>query len=114
VLIIQNLQNDPYRIPVKERNVLVLMDGSRSSYAVLDLGMHIYGHGLCKFGVLKIRDGLTVEDEVLENHIPADVLRRCVQQYHMEDHCFDVQQVKCAVCSVQCVVWSVRVTYTVT
>jgi len=92
VLIVQKMQEDRYRIPVKQRNVVVLMDGSRSSYAAVDVGVHIFNHGLCKLAVMKVRDGLTRDDEILENHIPEDMLRRCVQQYKIPDHCFEVEQ----------------------
>lgn len=94
VLILQTIrEQDPYRIPVVEQNVFVVMDGARYSYAALDIGVHVFGHGVCNVGVIKINDRITSrEEEVLLDHIPEDVMRRLVQQYHMADHCFNVNQ----------------------
>jgi hypothetical protein len=91
ILIIQGLQDDPVRIPVKQENVLILVDASRASYVAMDLGSHIFNHGMCTFGVLKIRDRMSREEEMLCDHIPQDVERRCRQQYKLPEHYFQIK-----------------------
>lgn len=86
VLLIQTLQNDKGRAPVKNRNVLLIFDGSIASYAALDCLSHIHNHGMLT--VLSVKDYNRREDNynLLADHSPSDLLRRCEHQYKKPSH----------------------------
>ena len=86
VVLIQSLQNDKSRAPVKNRNVLLIFDGSIASYAALDCLSHIHNHGMLT--ILSVKDRSRREDNynLLADHNPADLLRRCEHQYKKPSH----------------------------
>jgi hypothetical protein len=95
ILIIQSLQSDDFRIPVAESNVLIVMDGSRSSYVAFDYGVHMFQHGKLTIAALKIWDRITPNEEKLMNHIPGDLVRRCKNQYKLPDYAYGVVPLEC-------------------
>ena len=86
ILLIQTLQNDKSRVPVKNRNVLLIFDGSIASYAALDCLSHIHNHGMLT--ILSVKDYSRTEDNYkpLADHSPADLQRRCEHQYKKSSH----------------------------
>ena len=92
-LIVQKLQDDNLRIPIRQNNVYICIDGSRSSYTALDIGIqHTFSHGLCSVGVMKIKNRLeSSQAEKLADHFPSDIRRRCKEQYIMADHEYNVE-----------------------
>lgn len=44
-LIIDDMQNDRFRLPIRTNNVLVVIDGNRSSYTAFDAATHVFSHG---------------------------------------------------------------------
>jgi len=94
MLVMIKLQTDVNRVPVDKTNVLVLANGSRASYAALDIAAHVF-----KYGVLTV-SSLTVEDlldathgDMTKAHLQHDLVRRCKLMYKLADHCFQVESV---------------------
>jgi hypothetical protein len=87
-LILMKLQRDEYRIPIRQINVMALVDGSRASYVALDIATHIFSHGTCSIMAL------TVDSEssspALREHLYKDISRRCIHQYKLATHSFHV------------------------
>lgn len=99
VLVLTSLQEDLYRLPTKITNVLVLVDGSRSSYVALDAATHIYNHGM--ISVLPLcneREELIDEAQPTVNylraHLHEDLIRRCKLQYKLPEYCYQVRTIE--------------------
>lgn len=90
ILLIQKLQSDQYRIPVKTKSVLLLFDGSLSSYVALDTLAHVHSHG--NFTILSIKDETRPESTyaTLADHILTDLRRRCEKQYQIPEHQYQI------------------------
>lgn len=87
-LILLRLQADFSRLPIRQTNILVVVDGSRSSYAAFDLGTHIQRNGMCTVGALG-----SLSSQISQEHLYSDLLRRCKMQYKLPSHCFSVQAI---------------------
>lgn len=89
VLILDQLQNDTFRMPVKTTNIFVVVDGSRSSYVALDAATHLLNHGVCNIAAVAVKeiDG----KDLLDTHICQDLERRCLEQYKITDRFFRVE-----------------------
>jgi hypothetical protein len=83
ILILNMLDSDPHRIPIKSINVMVLCDGSRPSYVALDLATHIHHHGICYITTLLIAGNDKINGTIIQNHLSTDLIRRCSEQYHL-------------------------------
>lgn len=90
MLIMSMLQEESHRIPIRKMNLLVLMDGSRASYATLDTAAHLHKHGICTVTALLSADCTSNPDLMMYHHLPVDLQRRCLEQYHMPEHSFRV------------------------
>jgi hypothetical protein len=87
-LILIKLQNDEYRIPVRKINVMTLVDGSRASYAALDIASHIFSHGVCNIFAVTMGD---TSSQAMQEHLYKDISRRCTLQYKLAEHSFHVE-----------------------
>jgi hypothetical protein len=83
ILILNTLDADPHRIPIKSINVTVLCDGSRPSYVALDLATHIHHHGVCYITTLLIAGNDKINGTIIQNHLTTDLVRRCSDQYQL-------------------------------
>ena len=83
ILILNILDSDTYRIPIKSINVMVLCDGSRPSYVALDLATHIRHHGICYITTLLIAGNDKFNGTIIQTHLANDLFRRCSDQYHL-------------------------------
>jgi hypothetical protein len=83
ILILNLLDSDPYRIPIKCINVMVLCDGSRPSYVAFDLATHIHHHGICYITTLLIAGNDKFNGTIIQTHLTNDLVRRCSEQYHL-------------------------------
>lgn len=92
-LILDKLNAETYRIPIKRTNLLVLVDGSRPSYVALDTATHIHNHGVCTVGSLKVTGNKNIRGVLIETHLKSDLERRCVDQYKMKENSFEVVEV---------------------
>jgi nucleotide-binding universal stress UspA family protein len=89
-LIMSMLQEQQHRIPIKKMNLLVLVDGSRPSYVTLDTAAHLHKHGICTVTAVLAPDSTSNPDVLMYHHLPADLQRRCQEQYHMPEQSFKV------------------------
>ena len=90
MLIMSMLEEESHRIPIKKMNLLVLVDGTRPSYISLDTAAHLHKHGTCTVTALLSPDAKSNPDAMLYHHLPADLQRRCQEQYCMPEHSFAV------------------------
>jgi nucleotide-binding universal stress UspA family protein len=90
ILLIQQLQRDKYRIPVKTKSVMLIFDGSLASYAALDTLSHIHNHG--NFTILSVKDSTRPESSYssLADHILSDLSRRCEKQYQKPGYQYQI------------------------
>jgi len=89
VLILNHLQTDYFRIPVKSTNIFVVVDGTRSSYLAFDAATHLLNHGVCHVAALSSND--PYNDQCLPSgHLTNDLIRRCREQYKIADTAFRV------------------------
>lgn len=88
--VLLKLQANIHRLPVKQTNVFIVVDGTKSSYASMDIGLHIFSHGLCTIGTLVIQDAANMLT-VMHEHLSGDLLRRCQLHYQIPAHCFRVE-----------------------
>jgi hypothetical protein len=95
ILLIQQLQQDPFRIPVKTKSVMLVFDGSLASFVALDCLSHIHNHG--DFTILSVKDTTRPESSYLPlaDHIPADLHRRCDLHYKKPGHQFQIINLTC-------------------
>lgn len=89
-LVMNMLQEEKHRIPIKKMNLLVLVDGSRPSYVTLDTAAHLHKHGVCHVAAVLSRESRYTADVLRHNHLPSDLARRCVEQYKMAEDTFHV------------------------
>ena len=90
LLLLQDLQDDAYRIPVKTRNILMMSDASRSSYVALDTLAHIHKYGMCTILSLKVSDS---NYDKLSGHVPSDLTRRIQYQFKKPNYSFEVKTI---------------------
>ena len=114
MLVIANLEEDLYRLPIKKNNVLCILDGSMSSYNALDTAIHIFNHGILTIAVANVWNDIYAtkkyfsmltntefstdtknvpNNDILRAHLHEDILRRCKMQYKLTDYSFRVQSV---------------------
>eukprot|EP01036_Dinobryon_divergens_P059829 gene59829-79796_t len=93
MLILGQLQKDDYRIPIKNTNVYVVVDGTRSSYVAFDAATHVLSHGVCHVAALSSNDPYS-DQTLLNEHLCADLKRRCCEQYKIPEHGFRVGTTK--------------------
>ena len=88
--ILQQMQKDVCRIPIRTKNILLLFDGSLSSYVALDCLSHIHNHGY--FTILSFKDKSRTEPNynLLSDHTSKDLQRRCEKQYKKAIHEFQI------------------------
>lgn len=86
VYILDQLVQDPHRIPVGKTNVLTIVDGSRPSYVALDIAAHVHQHGVCVVGALSYSH----TDTYMGSHLTYDLSRRLKEQYKLEDKSFNI------------------------
>lgn len=86
VYILDQLVQDPHRIPVGKTNILVIVDGSRPSYVALDIAAHIHQHGVCVVGALSYSH----TDTYMGSHLTYDLSRRLKDQYKLEEKSFNI------------------------
>ena len=91
MLILTKLQSDRFRLPVEKTNVLVVVNGTRSSYVALDTATHVFKHGVITISALTM-DNLQDEQQgsLMKVHLHQDLVRRCKMLYKLPDHCFQV------------------------
>ncbi len=89
-LILIKLQADSHRIPIQVINIMVVVDGSRSSYVALDFATHMFSHGICTIGALSIGE---FDSSIMREHLYADISRRCKLQYKLSEHNFRVEAI---------------------
>lgn len=82
LLVLLKLQSDSDRVPVDVDNILLVMDGSRSSYCAIDFATHIRRHGSLHIGIDR-----RLADPQQSHYLSVDLRRRCVDQYKLPDHC---------------------------
>lgn len=75
--------SDNGRIRVQGANVLIPMTGNKSSYAALDIGMHLLGHGLCFISAYVDESFLGMKSEQTLKYLTRDVERRCSNQFKL-------------------------------
>jgi hypothetical protein len=96
-LIMDSLEEDKNRIPVKRVNVLTFVNGTKSSYAALDAATHIFKHGKVMGCALvvdeQIKDGRMIG--MMKVHLQQDLERRMKMQYHLPDHCYATSTQMC-------------------
>ena len=97
MLILDQLKEDSFRIPVRATNVLVLIDGTRSSYIAFDAATHILNHGVCHVAAIIRNDSQIPGKELVASHICEDLTRRTREQYKIPEHCFKVVSIPCQV-----------------
>jgi hypothetical protein len=90
MLIMSMLEEEKHRIPIKKVNLLVLVDGSRPSYVTLDTAAHLHKHGICTVTAMLAPDSTNNPDVLMYHHLPVDLRRRCLEQYCMPEHTFQV------------------------
>jgi hypothetical protein len=88
-LVLLKLQSDGDRVPVGIDNILLLMDGSRASYCAFDVASHIHRHGSMHVGM-----DFRHADPQLAQYLGVDIRRRCVSQYKIPEHCFDLHDLE--------------------
>lgn len=86
VYVLDQLVDDPHRIPIGKTNVLTIVDGSRPSYVALDIATHIHQHGICVVGALSYSH----TDTYMGSHLTYDLSRRLKEQYKLEDKSFNI------------------------
>lgn len=91
ILIIDKLNSETHRIPIRKKNLLVIVDGSRPSYVALDTAAHIHRHGTCVVAALLVSGSGNVKGALIQTHLPTDLQRRCREQYKIEDHKFHIE-----------------------
>ena len=78
---------DDGRIRVQGAHVLVPITGNKSSYAALDVGMHLMGAtGYCTLPVYVDESFLGIKSEQTLKYLTRDVERRCTEQYKVAAH----------------------------
>ena len=82
--IIDRLNADLYRIPIKKTNVMVLADGSRPSFVAFDTATHLHHHGKIIVGALLVAGSRKINGAVIQAHLPVDLERRCRDQYKID------------------------------
>ncbi len=90
--VMMSIMADHSRIPITKTNILVVVNGTMSSYAALDAATHIFKHGIIT------AMSLTVEEShdrrltgMMKSHLHQDLVRRCKLQYKLPDHCYSVE-----------------------
>lgn len=83
ISILNTLDSDTYRIPIKCTNVMVLCDGSRPSFVALDTATHIHHHGMCLVTALLVTGDQKINGTIIQTHLATDLDRRCREQYHI-------------------------------
>ena len=86
VYILDQLMEDPHRIPVGKTNVLTIVDGSRPSYVALDIAAHVHQHGVCVVGALSYSH----TDTYMGSHLTYDLSRRLKEQYKLDEKSFNI------------------------
>jgi hypothetical protein len=93
ILILNNIDAETFRIPIKRTNIMVLCDGSRPSYVALDIGSHLHHHGMFIVGALLVT-GSQQNGAVIHRHLPVDLERRCREQYKINPAQFQIHVVQ--------------------
>ena len=75
--------HDDGHIRVQGANIFIPMTGNKSSYAALDIGMHLLGHGLCTISVYVDESFLGLKSEQTLKYLTRDVERRCTEQFKL-------------------------------
>ena len=82
-LTLVKLQTDEFRIPIREINVVAIVDGSRSSYGGLDAASHLFSHG--RYTICAVTQGDS-GSSTMRDHLYEDIVRRCKLQFKLFDH----------------------------
>lgn len=93
ILILNQLQVDNYRIPVKSTNIFVIVDGTRSSYLALDAATHFLNHGVCHVAAVPSTQ-LSTDSITSTKHLINDLRRRCREQYKISENSFMVESMQ--------------------
>jgi hypothetical protein len=84
--------HDDGRVRVQGAHVLVPITGNKSSYAALDVGMHLMGAtGYCTLPVYVDESFLGIKSEQTLKYLTRDVERRCTEQYKVAPHLVKVK-----------------------
>jgi len=96
ILILNQLQVDNHRIPVKSTNVFVVVDGTRSSYLALDAATHFLNHGVCHVAAVPSTQWCPDPTSTSSSlkHLTNDLTRRCREQYKLSDNSFAVESLQ--------------------
>jgi hypothetical protein len=89
-LLIQRLQEDIFRIPIKACNSVMVSTGNRASYVALDVTSHLHDQGLCTVLVFKPSETQYLDQVIDGDHLCSDLLRRGKHQYKKNDQNFSV------------------------
>ena len=109
VLIIMNLKHDNFRLPIKCNNVMVVVDGTLSSYVAFDYGVHIFNYGTINIVPISIstsneyneapyqrilgNNAGRPENYLLSSFLRDDVIRRCKNQYKIVDWSLNIAEI---------------------
>lgn len=109
VLILMNLKHDDYRLPIKCNNVMVVIDGTLSSYVAFDNGVHVFNYGTINIvpTTLSTNDDYNQapyqrilgngaarpENYMLTSYLRDDVIRRCKNQYKIVDWSLNIAEI---------------------
>ena len=77
--------NNDGRIRVQGVNMIIAMTGNKSSYAALDVGMHLLGCGVCTISIYVDESFLGLKSEQTMKYLCRDVERRCSEQYKITE-----------------------------
>mmetsp|Transcript_20859 Transcript_20859/g.30007 ORF Transcript_20859/g.30007 Transcript_20859/m.30007 type:complete len:424 (+) Transcript_20859:134-1405(+) len=88
--VINRLNEETFRIPIKKTNVMVLADGSRPSYVALDCATHLHHHGTCIVAALQVAGSKKLNAAMIQTHLPVDLERRCRDQYKIHTDSFQI------------------------
>jgi hypothetical protein len=89
MLVLYELQFDPYRIPVRDINVLVVVSGNRSSYAAFDAAVHVFSHGVCTVATLTVENS----NKSIQEFLCRDMQRRCKEHYKLPEFQFRIEPI---------------------
>jgi hypothetical protein len=96
VLVLDRLQDDLKRLPARANSVLVIVDGSKSSYVALDSASHVFSHGMLTVGAVssngtsKNTSSVPSESDRMSQYLVKDIQRRCASLYKLETHKFQI------------------------